>query len=67
MSINEYDNHVFLFWHKYDFRPWKKNWKTSLQYFFCLKKVSDLTKSLKWHGHAHMAVADFARFVTWRW
>jgi len=67
---------LLLFWLKYDFHPcnlggfWfsslqKKKLKNVLAKKNCLKKVPDLTKTLKWHGFDQVAVADCATFATW--
>ena len=47
------------------FVPVKKKFEKRPCKNFCLKKVLGSTKTLKWLGFGHVAVADYATIATW--
>jgi len=58
---------VPVIWASFDFRPCqKKKLKNIPAKKNLFEKGPWPTKTLKWHGSCHVAVADCATFATWR-
>jgi len=56
---------VLVIWASFGFCPCKKKIEKHPCKNFCFKKIPGPTKTLKWHGFGHVAVADCATFATW--